>query len=214
MQFRAISRPIVALSGALAALLLCCSADDGQAVGESNEAQDGNLPGSLLGSPTGRGENSRCTIPGATRPCCGTGTQTCEGKEILAWGACSASCDAPPPATPPPSPSSKGDAGPPADGGPVNTGGGNVCKAGMDCKPGAIRYCDTSIAEWSKSTCDASGKWGACVAATAPSGPGCSQNSYSPEKCCPGLKLCCQDNPGGPFVDFGSGACAAVLCTK
>jgi hypothetical protein len=82
----------------------------------------------------------------------------------------------------------------------------------MKCKPGAIRYCDeSSIAEWTKSTCDESGQWGPCVETTAPKGTGCKPDSYSPEKCCPPLKLCCQDD-NGPFVDFGSGACAAIAC--
>jgi hypothetical protein len=82
----------------------------------------------------------------------------------------------------------------------------------MVCKPGSIRYCDEPAAEWTKSTCDATGNWGPCVPTDAPAGPGCDKNSYAPEKCCPGLKLCCQDNPGGPFVDFGSGGCAAIAC--
>lgn len=100
-----------------------------------------------------------------------------------------------------------------ADASPASSDTTNAgCSAGMVCKPGSIRYCDSKIAEWTKSTCDAAGNWGPCVETTAPSGPNCDPNSYSPEKCCPGLELCCQDETNGPFVDYGSGACAAVAC--
>jgi hypothetical protein len=93
---------------------------------------------------------------------------------------------------------------PPADAG--------VCVGG--CKAGAIRYCDESVAEWTKQTCGSDGQWGPCTPTTAPVGAGCDPNSYSPEVCCPGLKICCQDQPNGPFKDFGSGACAAIACVN
>jgi hypothetical protein len=104
--------------------------------------------------------------------------------------------------------------GRPCDGGAGTGSGGSggVCGPGMICKPGAIRYCDVAGIEWTKSVCDATGNWGPCLATTAPAGAGCDQNSFAPEVCCPPLFLCCQDNPGGPFVDFGSGACAAITC--
>jgi hypothetical protein len=86
----------------------------------------------------------------------------------------------------------------------------------MACKPGAIRYCDDPAAEWTLSTCDPSGQWGACVPTTVPAGAtgigDCSDNDYSPEMCCPVLVLCCQNDPFGAFEDWGSGACAAVSC--
>jgi hypothetical protein len=90
------------------------------------------------------------------------------------------------------------------------------CGPGMECKPGAIRYCDDPASEWTKSTCDANGMWGPCVAATVPAGAeglgDCSPTDYSPEMCCGQLSLCCQNDPNGLFEDFGSGACAAVSC--
>jgi hypothetical protein len=86
----------------------------------------------------------------------------------------------------------------------------------MECKPGKIRYCDIAEAtEWSESICDATGHWGPCKVSTIPAvaeQAGCAQGDYAPEICCPVAKLCCQDNLGGPFVDFNSGACAAVSC--
>jgi hypothetical protein len=86
----------------------------------------------------------------------------------------------------------------------------------MVCKPGSIRYCDDPAAEWTLATCNSSGQWDPCVPTSPPAGAmgmgDCSPINYSPEMCCPGLHLCCQNDPFGPFVDFGSGACADVNC--
>jgi hypothetical protein len=86
----------------------------------------------------------------------------------------------------------------------------------MECKPGSIRYCDIPQgAEWSQTICDDRGRWGTCTASTIPAAAaaaGCSQSNYAPEICCPVAKLCCQDNPNGPFKDWGTGACAAISC--
>ena len=86
----------------------------------------------------------------------------------------------------------------------------------MECKPGAIRYCDDPAGEWTMSTCDATGTWGPCLVTTVPDGAiglgDCSPTDYSPEMCCPQLFLCCQNDPFGAFEDWGSGACAAVSC--
>ena len=86
----------------------------------------------------------------------------------------------------------------------------------MECKPGAVRYCDDPAgAEWSKSTCDATGHWAMCVVTTIPAAAavnGCAQNDFAPEICCGPAKICCQDNPNGPFIDGNSGACAATTC--
>jgi len=171
------------------------------------------------GDPSLSTQDAPCAIAGTTRQCCGTGVQTCTGVEFPIWGPCvdglgaevvctrcdtnefGPGCDAgaaPDAGTPEP------DAGTPTE-----------CGPGMECKPGAVRYCDMAGAEWSQSTCDATGHWPACVPATIPpaaNGQGCAQNDYAPEMCCGPAMICCQDNPDGPFLDFGSGACAAVSC--
>jgi hypothetical protein len=157
-----------------------------------------------------------CTPFGSTRPCCG-GTQTCAGSaEFPVWSPCLdatgtlAMCLPPPPAPPTcagtefnPSCDAGLDSGGAPDGG---------CGATMVCKPGKIRYCDWPGTEWTMSTCDATGNWGPCVPAIAPQGAGCVQSSFMPEICCPPLHLCCQDNPGGPWKDWGGGGCAAISC--
>ena len=120
-------------------------------------------------------------------------------------------CDAGTPPPPPPPPQDAGGPPPPRDAG---TPPGE-CGPGMECKPGSVRYCDVFGFEWSESECDATGHWGECVATTIPAaadGAGCAQDDYAPELCCPIAVICCQDNPSGPFVDFGSGACADISC--
>jgi hypothetical protein len=81
----------------------------------------------------------------------------------------------------------------------------------MVCKPGAIRYCDVAGIEFTKATCGSDGTWGPCEATTPPAG-WCDPTGFSPEICCPPLKLCCQNDPNGPFEDFGSGACVEISC--
>ena len=107
---------------------------------------------------------------------------------------------------------SGGEAGRGFEVGGAGPGGSGGCAPGMVCKPGAVRWCDSGGFDFSKSVCSASGQWGACQ--TSPPPPGWCEppGNFSPELCCPPLKLCCQDNPGGPFIDFGSGACAATQC--
>jgi hypothetical protein len=182
--------------------------DSGVPLGSSSDG------GGFLGSSSGGGSSldgsgaEPCSSIGSTRKCCGRGIQTCQGNEFAAWGPCvdtngatvacstpcagneTTSCDA-------------GVDSPPPDAG---------CGPGMVCKPGAIRYCDVTGTEWTKSTCQPTGTWGPCVATLAPKGAGCTQASFAPEVCCPPLHLCCQDNPGGPWKDWGGGGCAAVGC--
>jgi hypothetical protein len=167
----------------------------------------GGLGRKLDGAASDGMVQERCTIVGSTRSCCG-GNQQCMGNEFPVWGpcldskgapafcnagcggserACDAGVDSPPP--------------------PVA-----ICSQGMACKPGAIRYCDFPGHEWTKSTCDPTGNWGPCLATIAPVGMGCSQTSFTPEICCPPLHLCCQNDPGGPWMDWSSGGCAAISC--
>jgi hypothetical protein len=178
------------------------------------------------GNATDAGRREPCGTQGATRACCGSGTQTCSGLEFSTWGPCldragsPLSCNACGPGEFGPGCDAGVDAGKPHDAGsdsghppPPDAG---RCGSGMACKPGSIRYCDTPLSEWSLATCTASGQWGTCVATTVPAGAvgigDCSPTDYSPEMCCPQLHLCCQNDPTGPFVDFGSGACAEVSC--
>ncbi len=175
--------------------------------------------GLLNGNPDGGAaldgsQPERCGSVGSTRSCCTTGTQTCSGNEFPTWGpcldsvggavTCALGCIA-------------GENGKGCDGG-VDSGadsGGapdGGCTPGMVCKPGAIRYCDVTGTEWTRSACDATGNWGPCLATTAPNGAGCVQSSFQPEICCPPLHLCCQDNPGGPWKDWSSGGCVAISC--
>lgn len=44
--------------------------------------------GNGTGSGGGSGANLSCSLPGATRACCGAGTQTCTGQEFPTWGPC------------------------------------------------------------------------------------------------------------------------------
>lgn len=173
-------------------------------------------------------QDAPCATAGTTRQCCGTGVQTCMGVEFPTWGLCvdglaqevvcnscatnefGPGCDA---GTPPPEPPPQQDAGPPPE--PDAGVPPAECGPGMECKPGSVRYCDVAGLEWSLSTCDSTGHWGTCVATAIPAaanGQGCAQNDYAPEMCCGPAVICCQDNPGGPFLDFGSGACLAVSC--
>jgi hypothetical protein len=193
--------------------------------GDSGSASPLRSPdgGLAIGSRDGAGTSpdgnqaAPCSPLGSTRSCfCGTGTQACTGASTEfttgIWGPCldgtgatvtscpvleagcgnmnelDASCDAPPP---------------PPDGG---------CGPGMICKPGRVRYCDVTGMEWTKSECDSTGNWGPCLPTIAPVGAGCDPASFQPELCCPPLQLCCQDNPGGPWKDWSSGACAAIGC--
>lgn len=175
-------------------------------------------PAPSVGDGGAVGEGSPCARVGVTRICCGRGVQTCAGtSEFPTWGPClddggaSIACDC-----------AAGefgcdagiDAGTPPDAG-TDSGTPPACGPGMVCKPGSIRYCDDPAAEWTQSTCDATGQWLPCVPATIPAaanGAGCAQDDYAPEMCCAVAVICCQDNPDGPFKDFGSGACAAVDC--
>jgi len=183
-----------------------------------------------------------CADPGATRPCCETGTQTCSsGTEFSSWGPCrdgsgavlecgDGGWDPAPPAgclpdefgrpvcdggastppTPPPGCLPDEFGGYTCDGG-VTAPPPSGCVPGGVCRPGAERWCDTSLAEWSRSICDSTGHWGPCMAATAPSAVsdhGCGPDDFAPERCCPPLHMCCQDNPDGPFI----GDCTAGEC--
>jgi hypothetical protein len=195
--------------------------------------------GGVAGAPstpapgTGAGGASGAAMPcesvGATRPCCDGGTQTCQGEEFPEWGACLdtggavltcttclpelGNCDAGTPDAGTTCVPELGNCDGGVDAGPPPP---TPCGPGMECKPGSVRYCDIAGSEWSKAICEASGVWGPCLPIEVPPeviGHGdCSATDYSPEMCCPPLFWCCQDNPGGPFKDFGSGACAAVAC--
>jgi hypothetical protein len=198
----------------------------------------GTTAGNATGASGSGGGNSRsdagantpesCSDVGSTRACCNGGTQTCGGNgEFAAWGPCQNSGGATVSCTT----TCKDDEFGHCDGGMdsgVDSGlpdagrdsGQDMpdagCGAGMECKPGAIRYCDDPAAEWTMSTCDPTGTWGPCVLTTVPNGAiglgDCSPTDYSPEMCCPQLFLCCQNDPFGAFEDWGSGACAAVSC--
>jgi hypothetical protein len=191
----------------------------------SGNATSGSGGASIPVLDTGETPLESCEPLGSTRVCCDVGVQTCEGIEFPAWGPCldnggaTVSCDepcgtaefhpgcdagVPPPPPPPPDVPDAGQPPPPDE-----------CGPGMVCKPGAKRYCDIVGAEWSEAVCGATGQWGPCVATNIPAaadGAGCAQDDYAPELCCPVAVICCQDNPNGPFLDFGSGACAAIGC--
>ena len=180
--------------------------------------------GAPMKANPGSTENDPCSPPeDTTRTCCGKGVQSCMGDdEFPIWGPCAdeegspvsctgcgedefGGCDAgmpPPPDAGEPPPQ---DAGEPPD----------KCGPGMECKPGSVRYCDMFALDWSVADCDATGHWGDCVATTIPAaadGEGCAQDDYAPELCCGVAKICCQNSANGPFLDYGSGACAAVNC--
>ena len=206
--------------GILGIVVVACGGADPTALqpGQPTPASARGAGGEGFGGAPGSSASDRCGAVGDTRACCTTGTQTCKGGgEFNSWAPCVDKAGAP--VTCEPVGSGGGGGGGGTNGGTkdgAKDGGGSdgaaTCGPGMTCKPGAIRYCDTPGTEWTKSVCDSAGSWGPCLQTTAPSGAGCDQNSYAPEKCCPPLGLCCQDNPGGPFVDFGTGACAAISC--
>jgi len=66
-------------------LLLICFALGCAAKG-SGASSGGGAGGSS--SPGGMDATQSCSAPGATRACCGAGTQTCAGVEFPTWGPC------------------------------------------------------------------------------------------------------------------------------
>ncbi len=66
----------------LAALAFGCSHGGG---GASSNGANGNGNGTGSG---GSDATMSCNMPGATRACCGSGTQTCAGQEFPTWGPC------------------------------------------------------------------------------------------------------------------------------
>lgn len=63
------------------ALTLACSHAGG---GGASNGSGGNGAGGAGGSDA----TQSCSMPGATRACCGAGTQTCAGVEFPTWGPC------------------------------------------------------------------------------------------------------------------------------
>jgi hypothetical protein len=102
-----------------------------------------------------------------------------------------------------PSPPENGDGGRSASEAPD----AGMCGPGMECRPGASRYCDLTQLEWTKSTCDATGHWAACAPAAPPE-----ESAFPKQTTCAMRGLCCQFKTDGPFVDSGSGACGAAGC--
>lgn len=189
-----------------AALAVACSSPDGgtDTIDRSQSAIDPDDQ-KLGGSGGGASSSSACDTPGATRACGSTGTQTCTASgEIRSWGACVGDTVATPPPPSPAAPPPVADAG---DAGPASQAG--ACAGGV-CKPGSVRYCDDDIEDWHlQQKWLAVGQWSACaMATTSPAGAGPIKN----KKTCMANKLCCQEDEGAPFVDYGTGACAALGC--
>jgi len=65
----------------LISLALACSHGGG---GSPANGSGGNGSGGAGGSDA----TQSCSMPGATRACCGAGTQTCAGQEFPTWGPC------------------------------------------------------------------------------------------------------------------------------
>jgi hypothetical protein len=173
------------------------------AAGTGGGAAPGSQPQG--GASSGGAATEACAQLGATRVCCGNGTQTCQAPgELLSWGPCLdaqgsalscagcgelASCDGGAPTSSPPDMASA----PPT-----------ACV----CKPDSVRWCDENVpgVEWSKQQCTAASTWGPCVSSPPPAG--CAgPDGYNPV-CCAGLGLCCQDGVNGPFI----GNCTATRC--
>jgi len=56
--------------------------------GCGSRGTNANGGGSGGSSSTGGDATQSCSMPGATRACCGSGTQTCAGGEFGSWGPC------------------------------------------------------------------------------------------------------------------------------
>jgi hypothetical protein len=178
---------------------------DGGSNSDAAAASDATITASTICMANPTADTCPCPTAGAMSACwtgdpvnrnrglCHDGTTQCVGVgEFKSWGPCQGEvldCGMPE-AAPPPVPEA------------------STCAAG-DCIPGSIRYCDDNRFNWSKSVCDAAGKWGPCVN-SAPY-PGCG-GQYQPDSCCVAHHLCCQWEVAKPFVDFG-GACTALACT-
>lgn len=215
------------------------SASDAQAERRTNDpVKDAGEPiranagvGGIRSTPAADSVQATCTA-GMTRSCCSSGVQTCTNDEFALWGPCldrdgmplkcdectGSSCDT----------AEHHDAGEPPDAGQRDAGRERVddasvpldagqCGPGMVCKPGSLRYCDdSSIAEWTVSTCTAAGQWDPCVATTIPpelDGVGdCTATSFSPESCCSQKHICCQEDEFGLLDAWGSDSCAGLNC--
>jgi len=115
----------------------------------------------------------------------------------------------PPPSSAPRAPT-PAPAAPDASPAPSSAEGRSACGA-PGCRPGAVRYCDNDSEDWSlQQTCSDAGTWSECLTSSkTPAGAGPIKDQAS----CIAKKLCCQEDEGAPFEDYGTGACAEQLCT-
>ena len=83
-------RRLVAAGFGLAALVSCGTAEDSLFKdGSPGGANAGSSGGVLGGGANGSGGPEACGVPGSTRSCCGSGTQTCGGtNEFHTWSPC------------------------------------------------------------------------------------------------------------------------------